>query len=122
MVRPSLAELITAKLLVPKVVPGGPKFGWFRRSKNSARNCRFALSKKRVFLMTEKSKLTRPGARTSERVRATLPNVNAGGWEKTLGSKYRVKRLSTEPESLAPAPLLFGREPPPRELVWLFEV
>src|SRR5438309_6165285 len=70
----------------------------------------------------EKSQFLVPGAKTSGSVREVLPNVNAGGAEKTAVLKYCVRRLSVGPRNLALVPLLLGRDPPPSEWVLLTEV
>src|SRR5215472_14403382 len=51
-------------LLDPKNGKGGAKLAWFKKLKNSARNCMLKLSetlRTAKFLYTEKSKLARPG-------------------------------------------------------------
>src|SRR2546426_843509 len=58
-----------------------------------------------------------PGERTSGTVRARLPKVKAGGAVKAVLSNHPFKRDCAEPSSLALRPVLFGREPPPKELV-----
>ena len=47
--RAGAAELMTPNPGAPSVVPGIPKFGWFRMLKASARNCTRYLSAKIVF-------------------------------------------------------------------------
>src|SRR5207245_10198765 len=44
-------------------IAGFAKFGWFRKLKNSARNCTSARSVSRNIFTTEKSQLRYPGAR-----------------------------------------------------------
>ena len=54
------AEALTAPL-ENTVALGGPKFAWFSTLKNSARNCRLALSETAVFLNSDTSRSARPG-------------------------------------------------------------
>src|SRR5262249_25096708 len=93
-----------------------------RRLKISVRNCSPILSVIDVFLTTAKFQLLTPGVRTSGSVRATLPNENAGGSVKADVSNQRVRRDCAAPVSLALLPVLFGREPPQKELVLLTAV
>src|SRR5258708_8391925 len=58
-----------------------------------------------------------PGERVSGRVRARLPNVNVGGRVNADVSNQRPRRCCAAPLSLALCPVLFGREPPPKEFV-----
>src|SRR6266852_4398139 len=60
-----------------------------------------------------------PGERTSGKVRARFPNVNAGGSVKAALLNHPFRRDCAEPLSWALCPVLFGREPPPKELVRL---
>src|SRR5947208_17165892 len=58
-----------------------------------------------------------PAERTSGRLRARLPKVKAGGSVKADLSNHPFRRDCAEPSSLALRPVLFGREPPPKEFV-----
>src|SRR5215470_16837190 len=88
-----------------KVAFGSSRFTLFKRLNDSARNCIFHRSRMCVFLITEKSRPTVPGARTSGSVRATLPIVKGGGLTNCVTSNhsYRVGF-----DNLALVPVEFG--------------
>src|SRR5262249_54881986 len=65
---------------------GGPRFVWFNALKNSALNCNPTRSVKDVFLITERSTVSRPGPRNVPRPK--LPQVLAVDIEKAAGSNH----------------------------------
>src|SRR4051794_36408816 len=102
-------ELITPNWFELMVVFGIPKTTWFRMLNASARNCTVMRSMGLNILKSEKSRFCDDGARTSGRVRATLPNVKAAGCENTEVLKYCLSLWDTGPSSMALWPLLLGR-------------
>src|ERR1035441_6075480 len=72
--------------LVNTMALGGPKLAWFRRLKNSARNCSLTFSKMAMVLNSERSRVPRPGP-----VSVALPKfpyVPKGGRVKALGLNH----------------------------------
>src|SRR5579884_4280537 len=82
------AVMVPKPALVMSVV-GGPKFVWFRRLKNSERNCKAMPSRAgiRKFLFTPISHCQKLGPRNA--FRPTLPNgADAGGMANAALLKY----------------------------------
>src|SRR2546423_2083615 len=69
-------------------LPNPLKFGWLKRLKNSARNCRRARSVSAKVLFSEKSTFLMLGCLTRPRLR--LPNAPGGGSAKANGFRYWV--------------------------------
>src|SRR6266446_7541249 len=67
-----------------KLIPGAPKFGWFRMLKTSVRNCSSLFSEIRKCLLTRKSMLDRPGPMRVFLPR--FPKVPSGWGAKAQGS------------------------------------
>src|ERR1041384_8703699 len=71
--RGSRAEVIRPKVGEPRKLSGKLKFGWLKRLKASARNCRFTRSVKWVFFTSDAFTLLNPGP--SRIFLPALPNV-----------------------------------------------
>src|ERR1700719_4141213 len=115
-----------------KPVPGGAKYGWLNRLKNSVRNSRPTLSVIGVRLNTAKSKLLIPGVLSVGSVRDSLPKPHCGGAAKqdvlnhcvtwpppedllhpdtTSGRTLETPRLAPSREVDAPAHVILSGKP-----------
>jgi len=74
---PKVAEMFLPSGPGVKLRAGEVQLTLFKTLNAPARNCSVKRSRILVFFISEKSKLTVPGVRTSGRVRPTLPRKNS---------------------------------------------